>query len=101
MLSKSKLPLTITITVSLLNLIRSQFNAEIPRIAFLNQAELYYRKHGKCFVTRCEFVSDGLEFYFGEIASWSNGVAISDDERTSIKHDIEKHLPKKWNIGWR
>jgi hypothetical protein len=87
--------------MSIFNLIHSLFDRNVPRIHFIDQGTLSYKKFGKSFNCNMEFTSDGIDLYFGEIRRWEDGSEMSSDERSMIKFDIEKKLPGSWNIGWR
>ena len=87
--------------MSVFNYILSKINKNIPRVVFIDNSEIYYSKNNKKFTSRFEFTSEGIDLYFGEIRFWDNGLPMSDDERCTIKRDLENCLPKSWIIGWR
>jgi hypothetical protein len=86
--------------MSILNLLHSLLDRNIPRIYIRDQGTLFYKKHGKSFSCDMELTQDGIDLRFGEISTWDDGTGMSDTDRSMIKSDIEKKLPNSWSIGW-
>jgi len=79
--------------MSILNLLHSLLDRNIPRIYIRDQGTLFYKKHGKSFSCDMELTQDGIDLRFGEISTWDDGTGMSDTDRSMIKSDIEKNYP--------